>query len=101
VYFIQKGLPDEDVTAIEEIPVYSINRPKPESLVVLKILEREEGRPKMMKKGRLLQELEEADIIAIAIEVLKHLEAMDEKMVKTEFSQLSNACVDIRTAIDN
>jgi hypothetical protein len=63
VYFIQKGLPDEDVTAIEEIPVYSINRPKPESLVVLKILEREEGRPKMMKKGRLIQVLEEAGII--------------------------------------
>jgi CRISPR/Cas system-associated protein Csm6 len=27
-------LPDEDVTAIDEIPVYSINKPKPESLVV-------------------------------------------------------------------
>jgi hypothetical protein len=59
------GLPDEDVTTIEEIPVYSINKPKPESLVVLKILDsvKEGNRPKMMKKGRLIQELEEAGII--------------------------------------
>jgi hypothetical protein len=27
---------DENVTTIEEIPVYSINKPKPESLAVLK-----------------------------------------------------------------
>jgi hypothetical protein len=27
-------LPDEDVTAIDEIPVYSINKPKAASLVV-------------------------------------------------------------------
>ena len=32
-------LTDEDVTAIDEIPVYSINKPKAESLVVLKILD--------------------------------------------------------------
>jgi hypothetical protein len=58
------GLPDEDVTAIEDIPVYSINRPKPESLAVLKILgNTKEGKPKMMKKGRLIEELEEAGII--------------------------------------
>ncbi|MGB8936193.1 MAG: DUF6293 family protein [Candidatus Nitrosopolaris sp.] len=60
------GLPDEDVTVIDEIPVYSINKPKPESLAVLKILNsmRKEGeRPKMMKKGRLIEELEEAGII--------------------------------------
>jgi hypothetical protein len=57
------GLPDEDVTTIEEIPGYSINKPKPESLAVLKILERGEGKPKMMKKGRLIQELEEAGLI--------------------------------------
>ena len=35
----EDDLPDEDVTAIDEIPVYSINKPKPESLVVLKILD--------------------------------------------------------------
>jgi hypothetical protein len=59
------GLPDEEVTAIDEIPVYSINKPKPESLAVLKILDsmKEGGRPKMMKKGRLIEELEEAGII--------------------------------------
>jgi hypothetical protein len=51
------GLPDEDVTTIEEIPVYSINKPKPESLVVLKILDsvKEGNRPKMMKNGRIIQ----------------------------------------------
>ncbi len=32
-------LPDEDVTAIDEIPVYSINKSKADSLVVLKILD--------------------------------------------------------------
>jgi hypothetical protein len=59
------GLPDEDVTAIDEIPIYSINKPKPESLAVLKILNsiKIEGRPKMMKKGRLIEELEEVGII--------------------------------------
>jgi hypothetical protein len=58
-------LPDEDVTAIDEIAVYSINKPKPESLVVLKILDnmKEGGRTKMMKNGRLIEELEEAKII--------------------------------------
>ena len=58
-------LPDEDVTTIDEIPVYSINKPKPESLVVLKILDniKEARKPKMMKKGRLIVELEEAGII--------------------------------------
>jgi hypothetical protein len=34
-----EDLPDEDVTAIVEIPVYSINKPKADSLVVLKILD--------------------------------------------------------------
>jgi len=59
------GLPDEDVTEIQEIPVYSINKPKPESLAVLKILDstKEGNRPKMMKKGKLIQELEEAGLI--------------------------------------
>ena len=57
------GLPDEDVTTIDEIPVYSINKPKPESLAVLKILDamKEDGRPKMMMM--LIEELEEAGII--------------------------------------
>jgi uncharacterized protein DUF6293 len=59
------GLPDEEVTEIQEIPVYSINKPKPESLAVLKILDsvKEENKPKMMKKGRLIEELEEVGLI--------------------------------------
>ena len=47
-------------------PVYSINKPKSESLAVLRILDNMkdgEGRPKMMKKGRLIDELEKAGII--------------------------------------
>jgi Family of unknown function (DUF6293) len=61
------GLPDEDVTAIDEIPVYSINKPKPESLAVLKILDsvRKEGMQGegKMRKSKLIEELEEAGII--------------------------------------
>jgi Family of unknown function (DUF6293) len=45
------GLPDKDVTAIEEIAVYSINKPKSESLAVLEILDgvKVKEKPKMMK----------------------------------------------------
>jgi len=52
------GLLDEDVTTIDKIPVFSINKPKQESLAVLKILDsmKEGGRPKMMEKGRLVAE---------------------------------------------
>jgi hypothetical protein len=59
------NLPDEDVTVIDEIPVYSINMPRPESLVVLKVLNsiKEAGKAKTMKKGRLIEELEDAGII--------------------------------------
>src|SRR5436309_11622564 len=44
---------------------FTINKPKPGSLAVLKILDsiEIEGRPKTMKKGRLIQELEEACMI--------------------------------------
>ena len=37
------GLPDEDVTIIDGIPVYFINKPKPESLAILKILDGTKG----------------------------------------------------------
>jgi hypothetical protein len=58
------GLPDEDVTEIQEIPVYSINKPKSESLAVLKILDgTNEQKPKMMKKGNLIEELENLGLI--------------------------------------
>jgi len=56
-------LPDEDVTAIDEIPVYSINKPKDESLAILKILSNLKGSQKMMKKNRLLEQLEEAGLV--------------------------------------
>ena len=58
------GLPDEDITAIDEIPVYSINKPKSESLAVLKILDiQKEEQRKIMKKNRLIERLEEEGII--------------------------------------
>src|SRR5690242_119476 len=50
----------------DEIPVYSINKPKPESLAVLKVLnDVGEGSrtQKMMRKGRLIEELEEVGMI--------------------------------------
>ena len=46
----EDGLPDEDVNAIDEIPVHSINKPKDESLAVLKILNNVKGSQKVMKK---------------------------------------------------
>jgi len=57
------GLPDEEVNAIDEIPVYSINKPKYESLVILKILSDVTGSQKIMKKNRLLEQLEEAGLV--------------------------------------
>ncbi len=33
----EDGLPDEDVNAIDEIPVYSINKPKEESLALTRL----------------------------------------------------------------
>jgi hypothetical protein len=60
---LEDGLPDEDVKAIDEIPVYSINKPKEESLAILKILSNVNGSQKMMKKNRLLEQLEEAGLI--------------------------------------
>jgi hypothetical protein len=59
----EDGLPDEDVNAIDEIPVYSINKPRDESLAILKILSNVKGSPKMMKKNRLLERLEEAGLV--------------------------------------
>ncbi len=40
---IQRTVPDEDVKTIDEIPVYSINKPKDESLAILKILSNVKG----------------------------------------------------------
>ena len=59
----EDGLPDEDVNALDEIPVYSINKPKDESLAILKILSNVKGSQKMMKKNTLLEQLEEVGLV--------------------------------------
>jgi CRISPR locus-related DNA-binding protein len=55
------GLPDENVISLVELPVYSINRPKPESLFVLKALSEVKGGK--LKKSKLIEQLEEAGLI--------------------------------------
>jgi hypothetical protein len=52
---------DETVTTIEEIPVYLLGTPKPESLSLLKILSL--APEKKMKKHTLIEKLEEVGII--------------------------------------
>ena len=51
------GLTDQDLTAIDEIPIYSIDKRKSESIAVLKILDGSDGggiegqtKPKVTKK---------------------------------------------------
>ena len=48
------GLPDENVTSLVELPVYSINRPKSESLFVLKVLSEVKGGK--LKKSKLIEQ---------------------------------------------
>jgi hypothetical protein len=55
------GLPDENITSLARLPVYSINKPKPESLFVLKILSEVKGGK--LKKSKLIEQLEEAGLI--------------------------------------
>jgi len=55
------GLPDENVTSSVELPVYSINKPRPESILVLNLLSQVKGRK--MKKSDLIDRLEEAGLI--------------------------------------
>ncbi len=59
----EEGLPDGDVNAIDEIPVYSINKPKDESLAVLKILSNLKGSQKMMKKNKLQEQLQGVGLV--------------------------------------
>ena len=59
----EDGLPDEDANGIDEIPVYSINKPKDETLAVLKILNNVKGPQKVVKKNRLLEKLEEVGLV--------------------------------------
>ena len=54
------GLPDEKVNAIDELPVYSLNKPRPESLTLLKLLSKAGGK---MKKSKLIEQLEEINLI--------------------------------------
>ncbi len=55
------GLPLENVIDITELPVYSINKPKPETLLVLEILKNtNNGR---IKKSALIDKLEEKAVV--------------------------------------
>jgi hypothetical protein len=54
-------LPEEKVDAIDELPVYSLNKPRPESLTLLQILSDASGGK--MKKSKLIEKLEEANLI--------------------------------------
>jgi hypothetical protein len=56
------GLPDEKVDAIDELPFYSLNKPRPESLTLLQILSDAGGGGKM-KKSKLIEQLEEVNLI--------------------------------------
>jgi hypothetical protein len=46
---------------LAQLPVYSINKPKPESLFVLKILSEVKGGK--LKKSKFIEQLEEAGLI--------------------------------------
>jgi uncharacterized protein DUF6293 len=55
------GLPLENIIDIAELPVYSINKPKPETLLVLEILKNtNHGR---IKKSALIDKLEEKGVV--------------------------------------
>jgi hypothetical protein len=55
------GLPLENIIDIAELPVYSINKPKPETLLILEILKNtNHGR---IKKSTLIDRLEEKGVI--------------------------------------
>jgi len=54
------SLPEEKVDAIDKLPVYSLNKPRPESLTLLQILSKAGGK---MKKTKLIEQLEEIDLI--------------------------------------
>jgi hypothetical protein len=55
------GLPEESVTSLFELPVYSINKPRPESITVLRIISRYKGGK--IKKSNLIEELEQEGLI--------------------------------------
>ena len=55
------GLPEEKVGVIDELPVYSLNKPRPESLTLLQMVSKAGGK---IKKGKLIEQLEEINLIA-------------------------------------
>jgi len=55
------GLPDEDITSIAQLPVYSIDKPRTESLLILRALNNVKGGK--MKKRKLIEHLENQGII--------------------------------------
>jgi Family of unknown function (DUF6293) len=57
----EDGLPDENVISLLQIPVYSINKPRPESITILQIISRYKGAK--IKKSRLIEELEQKGLI--------------------------------------
>jgi CRISPR locus-related DNA-binding protein len=54
------GLPEVKVEVIDELPVYSLNKPRAESLTLLQILSKAGGK---MKKSKLIEQLEEVNLI--------------------------------------
>jgi CRISPR locus-related DNA-binding protein len=54
------GLPEVKVDAIDELPVYSLSRPRLESLALLQILSKAGGN---IKKSKLIEKLEEINLI--------------------------------------
>ena len=54
------GLPEVRVEVIDELPVYSLSKPRHESLAVLQILSKAGGK---MKKGKLIEQLEGVNLI--------------------------------------
>jgi uncharacterized protein DUF6293 len=57
----EDGLPEESVTSLLELPVYSINKPRPESITILQIINRYKGGK--IKKSKLIKELEQEGLI--------------------------------------
>ena len=54
------GRPEVKVEVIDELPVYSLNKPRAESLILLQILNKAGGK---MKKSKLIEQLEEVNLI--------------------------------------
>lgn len=57
---------DYNVTDITELPVYSVNTPKPESITILKILSKYNGK---VKKTILIKKLEDEGLIRVDLSI--------------------------------